>query len=124
MAGVFIGLPWLFTSDAVIKAAIGPLAPAAVCAIVSCSIVMMLDGISIGSNDSKHLRQTNLTALVVTLAMLGHGIYHGFTLQNVWWCLATFVQARLVLHLWHLMTHWKQTAFGRCEKARSALVLA
>eukprot|EP01025_Chloroclados_australasicus_P069155 TRINITY_DN9707_c1_g1_i1.p1 TRINITY_DN9707_c1_g1~~TRINITY_DN9707_c1_g1_i1.p1 ORF type:complete len:784 (-),score=40.85 TRINITY_DN9707_c1_g1_i1:1146-3497(-) len=123
MASIFIGLPWLFTSDILVKSAIAPLTPAAVAAILSCSLVMMLDGISIGSNDFAHLPFTNLSGLVITLAMLAHSMTTGLGLQSVWWCLATFFQTRLVLHLWHHLTNWKQSAFGRYDRSTSALVV-
>ncbi|KAL0055499.1 hypothetical protein WJX82_001214 [Trebouxia sp. C0006] len=112
VAFIMIKLPWLFTSDAAVAADVGQLVAQAMCSTLICSIVMMFDGISIGSGDFRHLPQTNLLGWLVTGASLVVGRRLKGGLGSVWWSLSLFFATRLLWHLVHIYKHWTTSAFG------------
>ena len=109
-------LSWLFTSDKAVAADVGQLVPQATCCTLLCSVVMMFDGISIGSNDFNHLPQTNLLGWVVTVIslMIGRSLHRD--LDSVWWSLSLFFVTRLAWHVLHIYRHWTTSAFGKYNR--------
>ncbi len=116
VALIMIKLPWLFTSDAAVAADVGQLVPQAMCSTLICSIVMMFDGISIGSGDFRHLPQTNLLGWLVTGTSLVIGRRLKGGLGSVWWSLSLFFATRLLWHLVHIYKHWTTSAFGKYQR--------
>lgn len=112
IALIMTKLPWMFTSDKSVAADLKHLVVQAMCSTLLCSVVMMFDGISIGSGDFKHLPQTNLLGWIVTgiSLVVGRQLHGG--LVSVWWSLPLFFAARLVWHLVHIYRHWTTSAFG------------
>ncbi len=117
VALIMTKLPWLFTSDATVAADVGQLVAQAMCSTVICSVVMMFDGISIGSGDFKHLPRTNLLGWLVTGTSLVIGRRLKGGLGSVWWSLSLFFATRLVWHLIHIYKHWTTSAFGKYQRA-------
>lgn len=117
IALIMTKLPWLFTSDESVAADLKQLVVQAMCSTLLCSTVMMLDGISIGSGDFRHLPQTNFLGWIVTSIslMLSRQLHGG--LESVWWSLALFFATRLVWHLIHIHQHWTTSAFGKYLRA-------
>ena len=111
-----IKLPWLFTSDKQVAADVGQLVLQAICCTLICSVVMMFDGISIGSGDFRHLPQTNLLGWLVTgtCLIIGRRMHGG--LGSVWWSLSLFFVTRLAWHLVHIYRHWTTSAFGKYQR--------
>lgn len=66
-----------------------------------CSFAMALDGISIGSEDYKHLPVVNLLGLVATAAFLKWCHVNAFGLQHIWYGLVVVFAVRLAVHLAH-----------------------
>ncbi|EFN50757.1 hypothetical protein CHLNCDRAFT_55571 [Chlorella variabilis] len=100
------GRGWMFTTDVAVQAAVRQLAPVAMAAISVCSVMMMFDGISVGSGSFAHLPRSNVAGLGVTLAALHAGRQAGLGLGAVWWALVAFYSTRLLGHLLH---------FWRCQ---------
>lgn len=116
IALIMTQLPWLFTSDPSVAADVAQLVAQAMCSTLICSVVMMFDGISIGSGDFQHLPQTNLlgwlvtgTSLVISRRMKGG-------LGSVWWSLSLFFATRLLWHVVHIYKHWTTSAFGKYQR--------
>lgn len=116
VALIMIKLPWLFTADTAVASGIGQLVSQAMCSTLVCSVVMMFDGISIGSGDFQHLPQTNLLGWLVTgtFLIIGKRMHGG--LGTVWWCLSLFFVTRLTWHMIHISRHWNTSAFGKYER--------
>lgn len=117
IALIMTKLPWLFTADKSVATDLKQLVVQAMCSTLLCSVVMMFDGISIGSGDFRHLPQTNLLGWVVTSIslMIGRQLHGG--LESVWWSLSLFFATRLVWHLIHIHQNWTTSAFGKYHRA-------
>eukprot|EP01026_Neomeris_dumetosa_P013809 TRINITY_DN14897_c0_g1_i7.p1 TRINITY_DN14897_c0_g1~~TRINITY_DN14897_c0_g1_i7.p1 ORF type:complete len:550 (-),score=45.60 TRINITY_DN14897_c0_g1_i7:349-1971(-) len=102
----------LFTSDQFVRTTIQPLMYPCMTATFICSIVMMVDGVSIGCCDFKYLPRTNLIAAFSTSLMLIIGDRQQQSLTYVWWSMAVFFQVRLILHMWHHTIHRRKSPFG------------
>ena len=116
VAMIMIRLPWLFTADKAVASDIGQLVSQAMCSTLLCSVVMMFDGISIGSGDFQHLPQTNLLGWLMTSTSLIIGKRMHGGLGAVWWCLSLFFITRLTWHVVHISRHWNTSAFGNYER--------
>lgn len=116
IALIMTKLPWLFSSDKSVAADVGRLVPQAMCSTLLCSVVMMFDGISIGSGDFKHLPQTNLLGWIMTGVSLMVGRQLSGGLGSVWWGLSLFFVTRLAWHLFHIYRHWTTSAFGKYQR--------
>lgn len=116
IALIMTKLPWLFTSDKSVAADLGQLVVQAMCSTLLCSVVMMFDGISIGSNDFRHLPQTNLFGWIVTVVVLLVGRRFNGGLGSVWWSLSLFFVTRLAWHVLHIYRHWATSAFGKYHR--------
>ena len=117
IALIMTKLSWMFTSDKSVAADLRPLVMQAMCSTLLCSVVMMFDGISIGSGDFKHLPQTNLLGWIVTGVSLVVGRRLQGGLVFVWWSLLLFFATRLAWHLVHIYRHWTTSAFGLYHRA-------
>eukprot|EP01025_Chloroclados_australasicus_P036544 TRINITY_DN3726_c0_g2_i12.p2 TRINITY_DN3726_c0_g2~~TRINITY_DN3726_c0_g2_i12.p2 ORF type:complete len:570 (-),score=58.92 TRINITY_DN3726_c0_g2_i12:1201-2910(-) len=106
----------LFTSDVVVRVTTAPLLYPTMIAVTVASIVMMIDGVSIGSSDFGYLPKTNLIASLVTSIMLFIGHWCGYGLLYVWWSLTAFFFVRLVLHVQHHVFNWKRSPFGQFQR--------
>jgi len=86
-----------FSSDMILQQTVQSLAPYGALAIAICSVLMMYDGISIGSSAFSHLPVGVAGGLFVVLGILYWGAPLG--LPSVWWALCGFYATRLVVHL-------------------------
>ncbi len=89
----------LFSSDRIIQHTVQSLAPLGGSAIAICSVLMMFDGISIGSRAFAHLPIGVAAGLIVVLGILYLGAPMGLT--SVWWALNGFYATRLFVHIYH-----------------------
>lgn len=105
-AGVLILLPGLFTTDPNVVALLAQAAPLASASVFVVALVMVCDGISIGSGDFQHLPRTNLVATAAAAATV-FGTGPGSSLCRVWLSLLVFFGVRLVQHVLHAATHRK-----------------
>jgi MATE family multidrug resistance protein len=97
-----VTLTWgagLFSRDRVIQQTVQSLAPLGGSAIAICSMLMMFDGISIGSRAFTHLPIGVAAGLIVVLGILHIGAPMG--LSSVWWALNSFYSMRLAVHVYH-----------------------
>lgn len=92
------GAGW-FSADPAVQMEVARLAPVAMAAIAVCSVMMMFDGISVGSGSLAHLPPSNVAGLGVTLAVLHVGQRAGLGLAAVWCALVAFYGTRLLGHL-------------------------
>lgn len=98
-AGVFAGLPWIFSSDVAVQAGVQSIALQGSVAQLLICLVMAGDGITIGFSDWGHLQMTNFSAMASTLLALFVMQRAGLaSLGNVWWILALFCLVRLTCH--------------------------
>lgn len=106
-AASFTFLPPLFTTDPAIIAQVKTLRPLGALAIAICSVLMVYDGISIGSQNLVHLPvgvAAGLGVVLVALKMPGFAIIDGAVipggpLASVWVALVGFYATRLAIHL-------------------------
>ena len=87
----------MFSPESVIQQTVQSLAPLGGSAIAVCSVLMMFDGISIGSGAFVHLPIGVAAGLIAVLGVLTVGAPMG--LQSVWWALNAFYATRLCVHL-------------------------
>lgn len=103
----------LFTADPAIVELIRPIATPAFAALMLCSMAMMMDGISIGADDYRHLPTVNLGGLVATAAYLSWTNAQGFGLLSVWWGMALVFAVRTGVHLVHHFSHPHRSAVAQ-----------
>ena len=103
---MLILLPGLFTTDPNVVALLAQAAPLASASVFVVALVMVCDGISIGSGDFQHLPRTNLVATAAAAATV-FGTGPGSSLCRVWLSLLVFFGVRLVQHVSHAATHRK-----------------
>lgn len=89
----------LFSPDIAIQQTVQSLASLGGLAIALCSILMMFDGISIGSGALAHLPIGVAAGLVVVLGILYSNFSFAEGLKGVWWALNGFYATRLLIHL-------------------------
>lgn len=111
VSAAYLTLPRLFTSDPLVASAIKTLCPQAFCSLVLLAIVMVMDGISIGSGDFGHLPRTSLVASFGCWAALTVTT-PGQTLGNVWWAMVVFFALRFIQHILHIFLHWRSHPLG------------
>ncbi|KAL6779016.1 hypothetical protein ACKKBF_B19130 [Auxenochlorella protothecoides x Auxenochlorella symbiontica] len=99
----------LFTTDPAVIAQVGAIWPMAAAALALCSCMMIMDGISVGSNVLDHLPISNVVGLAVTLGVLR--TLPG-TLTSVWWSLLAFYATRSLGHAIYYTWRHPHTAFG------------
>ncbi|KFM23690.1 MATE efflux family protein 2, chloroplastic [Auxenochlorella protothecoides] len=99
----------LFTTDLAVIAQVGAIWPMAAAALALCSCMMIMDGISVGSNVLDHLPISNVVGLAVTLGVLR--TLPG-TLTSVWWSLLAFYATRSLGHAIYYTWRHPRTAFG------------
>ena len=111
----------LFTSDAAIVANMRTIAPAAFASLVLCATAMAVDGVSIGTDDYRHLPLVNLLGLGATAAWLHWCNVGGLGLQAVWLGMVVVFAVRLAVHLvHHLGTHAHSSAIAEALGWRQA----
>ncbi|KAI8103988.1 hypothetical protein M9435_006514 [Picochlorum sp. BPE23] len=87
----------LFSKDVLIRQTVSSLAPYGALAMAICSMMMMFDGISLGSNALLHLPAGVGLGLVSVLCILYTTAPFG--LPSVWWALSGFYASRLFVHV-------------------------
>jgi len=106
-------LPFLFTTDAAVTSLVASAAPIASTTVLVVAVVMVCDGISIGSNDFKHLPRTNLVATMVAAAILFGTSTTGCGLCRVWMSMFAFFVVRFAQHLLHAVSHRRDSVLAK-----------
>ena len=88
-------------------------APIASTTVLVVAVVMVCDGISIGSNDFKHLPRTNLVATMVAAAILFGTSTTGCGLCRVWMSMFAFFVVRFAQHLLHAVSHRRDSVLAK-----------
>jgi Na+-driven multidrug efflux pump len=96
----------IFTPDPVIASTMMSIAKPAFFSLILCCFAMSVDGISIGSDDYKHLPVVNFTGLAATAAWLQWCTMQNLGLPGIWMGMVVVFAVRLSVHLLHhLGTH-------------------
>lgn len=117
VTGAYTFLPRVFTSDPLVMELIRSLRPQAFFSMLVITLVMVMDGVSIGSSDFQHLPRTSLVATVGTWSLLTFAAMQGWGLGAVWWGMVTFFILRLAQHCVHVVTHWDRHPLGTMRRA-------
>lgn len=108
VVGIFAYLPWLFTSDPMVVAAIQEVCPQAFFAIITLATIMVMDGIAIGAGDFAYLPRTSMLAT----AGCWLGAQYCTGIGSVWWTLLVFFGLRLMYHFGHVVQRWDDHPLG------------
>jgi Na+-driven multidrug efflux pump len=90
-----------FTANAAIAASMASLALPAGIALILCSLAMAADGVSIGSEDYKHLPVVNFLGLGATAMYLQWCNMQGYGLIHIWQAMVVVFAVRLSVHMVH-----------------------
>jgi Na+-driven multidrug efflux pump len=124
LAALYLNMSWVFTSDAVVQQGMGGLVAVACLAMLLCAPMMMLDGISVGSADFKHIPASVLVGSAATLCTLYLAQQNQMGLAGVWWALNAFYASRLAGHLLHYWRIWPRSVFRAGGRFGSLAVAA
>ncbi len=91
----------LFSPDIAVQQLVKSVTLHAMAAMIVCAVMMMGDGISVGSNDFNHLPLTNCVALATTAAVLQAVQRAGVGYGGTWLGLIGFYLTRVAGHAWH-----------------------
>ena len=109
-AALYLG-PGMFTTDAAVRAGVQSLAPLGALAMAVCGVMMMFDGVSIGSGQFRHLPVSVALGMVAVLSVLCFGMQGGGSLAAVWYSLIAFYATRLGVHVIYYAITWKSSVF-------------
>jgi len=121
---VYAGAPRLFTNDPAVIAMLRNLTAQVFTAELLCAMVMVCDGVSIGSGDFKHLPRVGVAATTTVVAMLWGCTRMGLGLGGVWCGMSLFFAIRLAMHAVHIYRNWKTSVLGAGPVMASAAARA
>jgi len=116
VAGMFLFGTGIFTQDPAVQAAVRQLAPLGALAMAVCGVMMMFDGISIGSGAFRHLPALVGAGMVAVLGVLWYGLQTGAGLTAVWWGLCAFYGVRLAGHMLYYWASWPHNVFAGARR--------
>jgi Na+-driven multidrug efflux pump len=70
--------------------------------------MMVLDGVSVGAGNLRHLAASNVAGLAATLGVLYVAAGAGAGLRGVWWALVAFYAVRVAGHALYYGTTWRR----------------
>jgi len=108
--GVYNIFPYVFTSDTFVASAIRVVSPQAFISVVLLATVMVMDGISIGCADYKHMPYGHMLSTCGCWAALT--LVPCNTLGHVWWAMVIFFGIRYIHHVWHIASKWSTHPLG------------
>lgn len=109
---IYVGAPRIFTNDPAVIASLGSLTAQVFAAEMLCALVMVCDGVSIGSGDFGHLPRVNLIATLVTAGALYAMQAVDASLSGIWCGMGVFFLTRLLMHASHVRRNWDTSVFG------------